>query len=237
MGQSRRANEMRPTRIVRHPSAASGCCVINQGQTRVLCTASVSEEVPRFLIDRETGIATRGWVTAEYSMLPGSTPQRKRRGADSRGTEIQRLIGRCLRAAVDLEKMPGIAITCDCDVLVAHGGTRTASITGAFVALAKAIAACRRDGRIGRNPVQGPVAAISVGIVDGRPRLDLDYSLDVRAEVDMNVAMNHRGQFVEIQGTGEAGTFSRDELDRLLDLAGTGIRRLMTLQRAALARG
>jgi len=237
MSPQRRANQMRPTRITRHPGAAAGCFVIAQGDTRVLCSASVSEDVPKFLIDRETGEATRGWVTAEYAMLPGSTPQRKRRGTDSRGTEIQRLIGRCLRAAVDLEKMPGIAITCDCDVLVADGGTRTASITGAFVALAKAIAVCRRDGRIAKNPLKGPVAAISVGVIDSRPRLDLDYALDVRAEVDMNVAMNHQGQFVEVQGTGEAGTFSREELDRLLDLAGTGIRRLMTLQRAALAKG
>jgi ribonuclease PH len=168
-------------------------------------------------------------------MLPGSTPDRKRRGPDSRGTEIQRLIARVLRAAVDLEKMPGVLITCDCDVLNADGGTRTASITGAYVALARAIAVARKRGLIEKNPILGSVAAISVGIVDGKVYLDLDYPLDVRADVDMNVAMNHRGDLIEVQGTGEQGVFSREQLDAMLDLAGKGVRRLQRIQRAALA--
>ena len=138
------------------------------------------------------------------------------------------------RAAVDLEKMPGVAITCDCDVIRADGGTRTAAITGAFVALADAVAAAREQGLIQKNPIHGPVAAISVGIIDGQPHLDLDYPLDVHAEVDMNVAMNHEGEFIEIQGTGEAGTFSRAESDALLDLATKGIKRLIRAQRVAL---
>ena len=208
--------------------------MIIQGETRVLCTASIASEVPRFLIDPQTGEPRSGWVTAEYAMMPGSTPDRQRRGTDSRGTEIRRLIGRALRAAVDLEQMPGVAITCDCDVLVADGGTRTASITGAFVALAQAIQAARQQGMILRDPIVGPVAAVSAGIIDGTAHLDLDYALDSRAEVDLNVAMNHRGQFVEVQGTGEQGTFSRDELDTLLGLAEKGIRKLMRIQRAAL---
>jgi ribonuclease PH len=172
-------------------------------------------------------------VTAEYNMMPGSTPDRKRRGPDSRGTEIQRLIGRVLRASVDLDKMPGVAITCDCDVVVADGGTRTASITGAWVALSQAIGHAKKEGLIKGEPRLGPVAAVSVGMIDGKPTLDLDYPLDVRAEVDMNVAMNHRGDFIEVQGTGEKGTFSRGELDALLDLAGKGIKKLIKVQRAA----
>ncbi len=208
--------------------------MITQGQTRVLCTASIAEEVPRWLMDPQTGEPTRGWVTAEYAMLPGSTPDRQRRGSNSRATEIRRLIGRTLRAAVDLEKMPGIAITCDCDVIVADGGTRTASITGAYVALAQAIQAARETGSIASDPIIGPVAAVSVGIVDGQPCLDLDYPLDSCADVDMNVAMNHRKEFIEIQGTGEQATFSRDQLDSLLNLADKGIRKLIQKQRAAL---
>ena len=208
--------------------------MITQGNTRVLCTASIAPDVPKWLIDKETGTASRGWVTAEYAMLPGSTNDRKRRGPDSRGTEIQRLIGRALRACVDLEKMPGLMITCDCDVLLADGGTRTASITGAFVALAKTIQHARQSGLIKHNPIEGPVAAVSVGIVGGKTFLDLDYVLDQGADVDMNVAMNHRGQFVEVQGTGEHGTFSHEELHRMLNLAGKGIRQLMKIQRRSL---
>jgi ribonuclease PH len=167
-------------------------------------------------------------------MLPGSTPQRKKRGPDSRATEIQRLIGRSLRAAVDLKKMPGITVTCDCDVLVADGGTRTASITAAFVALGLALGYARKRRLIDRDPIKGPVAAVSVGLIDGRPYLDLDYELDIRAQVDMNVAMNHKFEFVEVQGTAERATFQRTELSELLDLATTGIRKLMRVQRAAL---
>ena len=234
MPKARLFNQLRVTRIQQYPSAAAGSVIITQGKTRVLCTASISERVPDFLVDRSTGAASQGWVTAEYSMLPGSTPSRKKRGPDSRGTEIQRLIGRSLRAAVDLERMPGLTITCDCDVIVADGGTRTASITGAFVSLGMAIANARSRRLIRNQPIKGPVAAISVGIVAGKPHLDLDYDLDVQADVDMNVAMNHRGEYVEVQGTAEAGTFARGQLDELLDLAATGIRRLIRLQRAAL---
>lgn len=205
--------------------------MITQGRTKVLCTASVSAEQPPWMREAEP---TRGWVTAEYGMLPGSTPERKRRGGDGRSTEIQRLVGRSLRAAVDLERMPGVTVTCDCDVLVADGGTRAASITGGYVALAQALAWARGQGLIQKNPIRGPVAAVSVGIVRGEPCVDLDYALDAQAEVDMNVVMDHRGRFVELQGTGERGTFSREQLDRLLRLAGGAIRRLIALQRRAL---
>lgn len=234
MNTPRKRDQLRPTTITPYPTAAAGSVMIEQGGTRVLCTASLAREAPRWIKRDDAGDPVHGWVTAEYSMLPGSTPDRKRRGPDSRGTEIQRLIGRALRAAVDLEKMPGVAVTCDCDVLVADGGTRTASITGGFVALAQALAVARQRGMIQRDPVIGPVAAISVGVVDGKAWLDLDYLLDVGAEVDMNVAMDHRGRFIEVQGTGEQGTFDRAQLDELLDLAGGGIRKLIKLQRAAL---
>jgi ribonuclease PH len=230
----RRPGALRPTTIEPYPTGAAGSVMITQGRTRVLCTASIAEDVPPWLIDRETGVATRGWVTAEYAMLPGSTPQRKRRGPDSRGTEIQRLIGRALRASVDLHRMPGVMITCDCDVLVADGGTRTTSVTGAYVALAQAIRSARAEGLISGNPILGPVAAVSVGIVGGTPYLDLDYELDFRADVDMNVAMNHRGEFVELQATGERGTMTQEELGTLVKLAHKGIRALMRTQRATL---
>lgn len=226
---------MRDVTIKPFPSGAAGSVIIEQGDTRVLCTASIASDAPRWIEKDALGMPLHGWVTAEYNMLPGSTPDRKRRGPDSRSTEIQRLIGRSLRAAVNLDKMPGIAITCDCDVIQADGGTRTASITGAFVALAQAIAVAREEGRIRKNPIVGPVAAISVGIIDGKPYLDLDYPLDVRADVDMNVVMNHKGNFVEIQGTGEHGqTFDKDELDTMLNMAGQGIRKLIRLQRKVL---
>jgi len=233
--KKRRADQLRPVAIDRdYPTNAAGSVMIAMGETRVLCTASISTDTPRWLLDKETGEPIRGWVTAEYNMMPGSTPDRKRRGPDSRGTEIQRLIGRSLRAAVDLDKMPGLLITVDCDVVKADGGTRTAAITGGFVALADAIAHARREKMIDTDPILGPVAAISVGVIDGTAYLDLDYPLDVRADVDMNVVMNHKGQFVEVQGTGEAGTFTRAELDTLLDLASKGIRKLVREQRAAL---
>jgi len=228
-------DQLRPVTIERgFPTNAAGSVMIAMGDTRVLCTASISSDTPKWLLDRETGQPIKGWVTAEYNMMPGSTPDRKRRGPDSRGTEIQRLIARALRAAVDLDKMPGLMITCDCDVVKADGGTRTAAITGAFVALAEAIAHARSAGMISTNPIIGPIAAVSVGVIDGKAYLDLDYPLDVRADVDMNVVMNHKGQFVEVQGTGEAGTFTRAELDTLLDLASKGIRKLVREQRAAL---
>lgn len=231
----RPADQLRPTTIEPFPGNAPGSVVITAGNTRVLCTASVQADVPRWIKkDPETGQPTHGWVSAEYSMLPGSTLDRKRRGPDGRGTEIQRLIGRVLRAAVDKDKMPGLAITCDCDVLVADGGTRTAAITGAYVALRQALNWAKAEGRLEHDPIVSPVAAISVGVIDGVATLDLDYPLDVRAEVDMNVAMNGDGQFIEVQGTGEQGTFDRKQLDELLDLATAGIKDLMAIQRAAL---
>ena len=232
--KKRLASQLRPTTIAPFPSAAAGSVLIAMGGTRVLCTASIAADPPRWIKRDADGNPVHGWVTAEYAMLPGSTPDRKRRGTDGRSTEIQRLIGRVLRAAVDLDKMPGVAITCDCDVLQADGGTRTAAITGAYVALAQAIGVARGDGRIAKNPIIAPVAAVSVGIVDGKAYLDLDYELDVRAEVDMNVAMDRKGNFIEVQGTGEKGVFSREELDTLLGLAGKGIRGLMKVQRGAL---
>ncbi|MEX2670812.1 MAG: ribonuclease PH [Phycisphaeraceae bacterium] len=231
-GRPRRADELRPITIERHfPTAAPGSVLISMGETRVLCTASIATEPPPWLKHADP---PRGWVTAEYAMLPGSTPDRKRRGPDSRGTEIKRLIGRALRAAVDTSKMPGLMITCDCDVLHADGGTRTASITGAYVALADALHSAREAGLITGNPLIGPVAAISTGVIDGKVHLDLDYALDSRADVDMNVVMNHRGQFIEIQGTAEQAPFGGKELQKMLDQAGRGIRKLIRAQRAAL---
>jgi len=231
----RRPTQLRPTRIEPYPTAAPGSVIIAQGATKVLCTASIAAEVPKWLSGKDGKPPTRGWVTAEYAMLPGSTSERKRRGGDSRGTEIQRLIGRVLRAAVDLKKMPGVLITCDCDVLVADGGTRTAAVTGGFVALAQAVAHARAEQLIEQDPIHGPVAAVSVGIIDATARLDLDYELDSRAEVDMNVAMNHAGRFVEIQGTAEAGTFDHKQLNRMLSLASSGVKKLIKLQREVLA--
>lgn len=234
---TRPRNELRPVTIERDfPTNAAGSVMIAAGETRVLCTASVSTDVPPFLIDRETGVARSGWVTAEYAMMPGSTPDRKKRGPDSRSTEIKRLIGRGLRAAIDLSKMPGVSITLDCDVVKADGGTRTASITGAYVALADAVAHAKARGLITDDPLLDPVAAVSVGIVDGEPTLDLDYPLDSRAAVDMNVVMNARGEFIEVQGTGEKATFDRAQLDALLDLASAGIEQLIAKQRDALAK-
>jgi len=230
-------DQLRPIQIERgFPSFAAGSVMIAAGETRVLCTATLSTEVPPFLVDRESGEPTSGWVTAEYNMLPGSTPERQRRGPNSRATEIKRLIGRSLRAAVDMKRMAGVSITCDCDVLKADGGTRTASITGGYVALADALAKAEAGGLIPASPILSPVAAVSVGVVDGRPMLDLDYDRDSRAAVDMNVVMNGEGRFIEVQGTGEQGTFSRSQLDALLDLAEAGIARLIESQAEALGR-
>jgi len=240
MGKTRRANQLRPVDIQRYPpggGAVPGSVIITQGDTRILCTASIAEEVPKWMATANattTETSGGGWVTAEYAMLPGSTPERQRRGITSRATEIRRLIGRVLRAGVDLQKMPGITVTCDCDVIVADGGTRTAAITGAFVALADALTHARRQGLIETNPIHGPVAAVSVGLVDDKPYLDLDYDLDARAQVDMNVAMNHRGELIEVQATAEGRTFSHDEMNALLDLAWKGIRKLMRMQRQLL---
>ncbi|MFW5951215.1 MAG: ribonuclease PH [Gemmatimonadota bacterium] len=213
---------------------AEGSCRVRFGRTEVLCTASVDETVPRWR--KGSG---KGWVTGEYAMLPratGSRTPRERGRIGGRTQEIQRLIGRSLRAAIDLDALGERMITVDCDVIVADGGTRTAAITGGAVALAEACRWLVDQGRLDASPLGESVAAISVGMVDGRPRLDLEYVEDVSADVDMNVVMLEGGGLVEVQGTGEQGTFSRAELDLLLDLATDGIRRLIALQHDALER-
>lgn len=231
----RKMDELREVRIESAPGFSAGRVLISQGSTKVLCTAGVSTALPPWIRRDEMGVAKHGWVTAEYSMLPGSTPQRKGRGTDSRATEIQRLIARSLRAGVSLEAMAGVVITCDCDVLQADGGTRTAAITGAWVALAQAAEAAVQQGLITQNPIKSQLAAVSVGMVDGQVVLDLDYALDSRAEVDLNVVMTHSGGLIEVQGTAEGKVFSRQELDQMLDAAWSGIRTLMIRQTEALA--
>ncbi len=213
---------------------AEGSVLVQFGHTRVLCAASVEERQPQHLSG-----TTRGWVTAEYGMLPRATQTRSRREAvrgqqGGRTVEIQRLIGRSLRAAIDLDLLGPRTITIDCDVLEADGGTRTASITGGFVALAMAARRLRRQNAILQDPIRFPVAAISVGIVDGEARLDLDYAEDSHAEVDMNVIGTAAGALVEVQGTAEGKVFERCDLDRLLDLAFKGIREIAAAQIAAL---
>ena len=218
-------------RFTRH---AEGSVLVEFGDTRVLCTASVEDGVPAFL--RNTG---RGWVTAEYGMLPRSTHTRSRREAATgkqggRTLEIQRLIGRALRAVVDLKALGERTVTVDCDVLQADGGTRTASITGAYVALVDAIDTLVRKGALRESPIHGQVAAVSVGIWSGAPVLDLDYAEDSDAETDMNVVMNNGGGFIEVQGTAEGHAFRRHELDELLNLAANGIGQLLARQLEAL---
>ena len=237
MRQSGRQNaELRNVSITRHFTRhAEGSVLVCFGDTKVICTASVANDVPRFL--RGSG---QGWITAEYGMLPRSTGSRMDREAargkqGGRTVEIQRLIGRSLRAAVDLTALGEHAITLDCDVIQADGGTRTAAITGACVALADALNGLQARGAIARNPLVQMVAAVSVGIVGGAPVLDLDYHEDSSAETDMNVVMTEAGGFVEVQGTAEGAPFSAAELQAMLDLAGGGIRTLHELQRRALA--
>ncbi|MDR2431787.1 MAG: ribonuclease PH [Candidatus Margulisbacteria bacterium] len=229
----RRSGEMRPAEIILHYTKhASGSALIAVGETRVICTASVEEKVPNFL--RGQG---QGWLTAEYSMLPGSTAERVNRDrykVGGRTMEIQRLIGRALRAAIDLKKLGELTITLDCDVIQADGGTRTASITGAFVALRLAVNKLLAEGKIPTDPIIDSVAAVSAGIVEGEPRLDLMYLEDSAAEVDMNVIMTGSGRLVEIQGTGEHSTFSREQLGQLLDLAEKGNQDLSALQKRVL---
>jgi ribonuclease PH len=233
----RRRDEMRLVRLTPHFTRhAEGSVLAEFGETRVLCTASVETKVPPFLKGKG-----QGWVTAEYGMLPRAThsrtPREAARGAQSgRTLEIQRLIGRSLRAVVDREAIAEHTITIDCDVLQADGGTRTAAITGGYVALALAAAALVKAGKISRNPVHGQVAAVSVGIFRGEPVLDLDYVEDSEAETDMNVVMNDAGGFVEVQGTAEGHALQRGELDVLLDLAGAGIDGLLAAQAAVLAK-
>lgn len=232
----RAADQMRDVRFTRNYTRhAEGSVLIEFGDTKVLCNASVETRVPPFL--KGSG---SGWVTAEYGMLPRSTNSRMRREASQgrqggRTLEIQRLIGRSLRAVVDLEALGEMTVTLDCDVLQADGGTRTASITGAYVALADAFAALSQAGKIKRNPLHGAVAAVSVGIFEGVPVLDLDYAEDSNAETDMNIVMNDASHFVEIQGTAEGHAFRREEMDIMLDLAGSGIAQLFELQEAARA--
>jgi ribonuclease PH len=230
----RAPDELRPLSFVRGYTAhAEGSVLVGFGGTRVLCTASVEEGVPSFL--RGKG---QGWVTAEYGMLPRATHTRSAREAargkqSGRTQEIQRLIGRALRAVVDLKALGERTITVDCDVLQADGGTRTAAITGGFVALADAIDTLIKRRALSANPIHGQVAAVSVGIFRGVPVLDLDYAEDSNAETDMNVVMNSGGAFVEVQGTAEGHAFRRHELDRLLDLASHGIAQLHEAQQSA----
>jgi ribonuclease PH len=231
----RRFDELRPISIERHYlNATPGSVLIRAGQTVVLCTASVDDTLPVWMKKD----STRGWVTAEYNMLPGSTMPRKpreRQGkTDGRTTEIQRLVGRSLRAVTDLEALGPRMITVDCDVLQADGGTRTLSITGGFIALADAVATLKDKLLAGLPVFRTSVAAISLGLVDDRLLLDLDYSEDSRAQVDCNIVMTGACEFVEIQGTAEGRTFTRTQLDAQLDLARRGIERLTALQRDAL---
>ena len=216
---------------------ATGSTLIEWGNTRVICGVTVEESVPRWM--KEQGV-TGGWITAEYSMLPYSTLQRKARDItrgklDGRSQEIQRLIGRAMRAALDLEKLGTRTIWVDCDVLQADGGTRTAAITGAYVALALAMRKLVAEGKLGEEPIRHAIAAVSVGIVQSQALLDLCYTEDAAAEVDLNLVMNSAGDFIELQGTGEEATFSETQLADMLVLGKGGVGELLALQRAALA--
>jgi len=232
----RENDQLREIAITRNFTChAEGSVLVAFGRTKVICTASLEDTVPPFL--KGSG---RGWVTAEYGMLPRSTNQRMRREATQnrqggRTQEIQRLIGRSLRAVVDMEVLGEMSVLIDCDVIQADGGTRTASITGAWVALADALKRGRSTGAIDADPLRGKVASVSVGLCGGAPVLDLDYTEDSAAETDMNVVMNDSGHFIEIQGTAEGRAFARAELDAMLELAEGGIRRLFALQEQALA--
>ena len=227
----KKANQLRKVEIIRNfTEAPAGSVLVKWGNTWVLCTASVSDKVPPFLKD-----SGKGWVTAEYAMLPGSTRERKDRDIkklrqDARSTEIQRLIGRSLRAAVDMTKLGERQITIDCDVLQADGGTRCASITGGMVALREAVKKLLREKVIAEDPIVAKVAAVSVGICEGVPTLDLDYAHDSTAEVDFNVIMTDKGKFVELQGCAEHKPFGDRELAAMIALAKRGLKRLFALQ-------
>ena len=231
----RAPDQLRQISFERHYTRhAEGSVLVCFGDTKVICTATVEERLPPWLKG-----SNQGWVTAEYGMLPRSTGSRMAREASrgkqgGRTMEIQRLIGRALRAAVDLEALGTRQITVDCDVIQADGGTRTASISGAWVALCDAVAGLRRKGQIKRDPLHGMVASVSVGIHEGTPVLDLDYAEDSSAETDMNVVMNDAGHFIEVQGTAEGHAFRRDEFDAMLGLAEKGIGEIISAQRAAL---
>src|SRR5687768_14817873 len=232
------ADQLRPIRFQNHIAPyAAGSTLIEWGMTRVICGVTVEETVPRWMKEQNV---VGGWITAEYSMLPYSTLQRKARDIakgkiDGRSQEIQRLIGRAMRACIDLEKVGSRTIWIDCDVLQADGGTRTAAITGAYVALALAVRKLLVEGKIAEDPLLSPVAAVSVGIVEQRPMLDLCYTEDVAAAVDLNLVMNGAGEFIELQGTGEEATFSETQLAGLLALGKAGIRELLAAQQVALA--
>ncbi len=228
----RKNTEMRQIKVTRNfIGTAEGSVLIEVGGTRVICTASIEDRVPPFLKDQK-----KGWVTAEYAMLPRSTQTRMMRESSTgrvggRTHEIQRLIGRALRAVVDLEALGERTIWIDCDVIQADGGTRTAAITGAYICLADALRYALRNGMIDKTPLRDYLAAISVGIVNGEPRLDLCYAEDSAAEVDMNIVMTGSGKFVEVQGTAEGSPFSKDTLDGLIKLAEDGINKLIKIQK------
>lgn len=230
----RRPDELRPVTIKRHYiKHAEGSVLVATGDTRIICTASVIDQQPRFMRDQR--IRKKGWVTAEYSMLPRSTSERMQReitrgGVSGRTQEIQRLIGRSLRAAVDLHALGERTVWVDCDVIQADGGTRTASITGAFIALWDACQALLKNGRIETFPITDNIAATSVGLVNGEAMLDLCYTEDSTADVDMNIVMTGSGKFIEIQGTAEENPFSREDYNQMLDLAVGGIQQLVRLQ-------
>jgi ribonuclease PH len=234
----RAADQLRPVRFQNHIAPhAAGSTLIEWGRTRVICGVTIEDTVPRWMNEQKV---SGGWLTAEYSMLPYSTLQRKPRDIakgrlDGRSSEIQRLIGRALRAAIDLEKIGARTICIDCDVLQADGGTRTAAITGAFVALSLAVKKLLAERKLAENPVLPAVAAASVGIVNGRPLLDLCYTEDVAAAVDLNLVMNSAGEFIELQGSGEEATFTESQLAGMLALGKSGIRELFTAQEKALA--
>ena len=232
----RAPDELRKIVVTPHfTKHAEGSVLVEFGDTRVICTASIEERVPGFLKGKGSG-----WITAEYGMLPRATHERSAREAargkqGGRTMEIQRLIGRSLRAAMDLEALGERTVTLDCDVIQADGGTRTASITGSYVALRLAVDALMKQRKLKKNPIHGQIASVSVGICEGVPVLDLDYREDCDAETDMNVVMNDAGAYIEVQGTAEGHAYRRDELNAMLDLATKGISELMAIQRAALA--
>jgi ribonuclease PH len=234
----RRPSQIRQVRFENHIAPyATGSTLIECGKTRVICGVTVEESVPRWMKDQG---ASGGWITAEYAMLPYSTLQRKPRDIakgkiDGRSQEIQRLVGRSIRAVIDLEKLGSRTLWVDCDVLQADGGTRTAAITGAYVALALAVRQLQAEARLPANPLLSAVAGVSVGIVNGQPMLDLCYAEDVVASVDLNLVMNSSGEFIEVQGTGEEATFSESQLSQMLALGKQGIRELLAAQQAALS--
>ena len=234
----RRPDQLRPIRFQNHIAPyASGSTLIEWGDTRVICGVTVEDTVPRWMKEQNV---SGGWITAEYSMLPYSTPQRKQRDIskgkiDGRSQEIQRLIGRAMRAAVDLEKLGPRTIWVDCDVLQADGGTRTAAITGSYVALSLAVRKLLADQKLHENPLLKAVAAVSVGIVNQQVSLDLCYIEDAAAQVDMNIVMTEAGEFIELQGTGEEATFNEGQLGAMLAYGKAGIQQLFRAQKAALA--